>query len=146
MNNWNIKYYMKFQGKCNVLSLSGYIEDIHCIRIYFVLLEYWSQDSPVSILTGYTLNGQGIWVPFQAGARDLVPTASRLALGSTQPPIQWVLWVFPPGAMQPGCEADHPHSPSAEVKNRCLPLHSPYVFMGWCLIKHRDNFTFTSLL
>jgi len=25
-----------------------------------------------------------------------------------------------------------------------LYLYSPqYVFMGWCLVKHRDNFTFT---
>jgi len=22
-----------------------------------------------------------------------------------------------------------------------LYLHSPYVFMVWCLVKHRDNFT-----
>jgi len=32
---------------------------------------------------------------------------------------------------------------SAEVKNAwsytCTPL---YVFMAWCLVKHRDNFTF----
>jgi len=24
-----------------------------------------------------------------------------------------------------------------------LYLHSPYVFIAWCLVKHRDNFKFT---
>jgi hypothetical protein len=40
------------------------------------------------------------------------------------------------------CEADLSPSSSAEVKNTwnytSIPLH---VFMSWCLIKHRDNFT-----
>jgi hypothetical protein len=26
-----------------------------------------------------------------------------------------------------------------------IPLHPQYVFMAWCLVKHRDNFTFTFL-
>jgi hypothetical protein len=50
------------------------------------------------------------------------------ALGSTQPPVQWV-----PGAVSPwvkllGCEADHSLPPSAKVKNdeAILPLpHTP---------------------
>jgi hypothetical protein len=49
-----------------------------------------------------------------------------MALGPTQPPIQWV-----PGALSlevkwPGCEADHSPSSSAEVKEWVeLYLHSP---------------------
>jgi hypothetical protein len=27
-----------------------------------------------------------------------------------------------------------------------IPLLPHYVFMAWCLVKHRDNFTFTLLL
>jgi len=23
-----------------------------------------------------------------------------------------------------------------------VPLHPQYVFMAWCVVKHRDNFTF----
>jgi len=47
----------------------------------------------------------------------LFTTASRPALGYTQPHIQWV-----PGALSlvvkwPGCEADHPPPSRAEVKN-----------------------------
>jgi hypothetical protein len=37
----------------------------------------------------------------------LFSTASRLALGPTQLPIQWVPWAVPLGVMQPGHEADH---------------------------------------
>jgi hypothetical protein len=56
----------------------------------------------------------------------LFVTASRTALGPTQPPIQWV-----PGALslvlkRPGREADHSPPSSAEVKECVeLYLHSP---------------------
>jgi len=44
---------------------------------------------------------------------------------------------------QPGREADHSLLSSVEVRE-CMELylHSPYVFMALCLVKHRDNFTF----
>jgi hypothetical protein len=49
-----------------------------------------------------------------------------------------------PGVKWPGCEADHSHISSAKVKNAwSYNSSSPYVFMAWCLVKHRDNFTFT---
>jgi hypothetical protein len=41
----------------------------------------------------------------------------RQALGPTQPPIQWVPWVIPPGVERPGREADHSPPSSAEVNN-----------------------------
>jgi len=54
-----------------------------------------------------------------------------MALGSTQPPIQWV-----PEALS--------LSSSAEVKELMeLYLHSPIRLHGAVLDKHRDNFTFT---
>jgi hypothetical protein len=48
-----------------------------------------------------------------------------------------------PGLRRPGCEADHSPQSSAEVKNvwSCTST-TPYVFMAWCLVKHRDNFNF----
>jgi hypothetical protein len=58
-------------------------------------------------------------------------TASRQALGSTQPSVQGVL-----GAKLPEREA-------GKVKNKWSYTSTfPYVFMAWCLLKHRDNFIF----
>jgi hypothetical protein len=48
------------------------------------------------------------------------------------------------GIKRPGREADHSPPSTAEVKE-CVEiyLHYPNVFMALCLVKHRDNFTFT---
>jgi hypothetical protein len=53
-------------------------------------------------------------------------TASRTALGPTQPPIQWVPGALSLGVKRPGSEADHSPPTSAEVKE-CMQLylHSP---------------------
>jgi hypothetical protein len=47
----------------------------------------------------------------------LFTTASRPALGPTQPPIQWILGDFPPSVKRPDREADHSPPSSAEVKS-----------------------------
>jgi hypothetical protein len=44
--------------------------------------------SSVGIATGYRLYGVGSGVHYLAGSRD-VPTTSRPAFGSTQPPLQY---------------------------------------------------------
>jgi hypothetical protein len=59
------------------------------------------------------------------------------ALGSTQPPIQWVLG-FPLGVKRLGRGVDHPPPSSAEVKERVeLYLYFPpwlsWLFLGWTL-------------
>jgi hypothetical protein len=43
------------------------------------------------------------------------------------------------GVKRPGREADHSLPSSAEVKNAwsCTSTRQ-YVFMAWCLVKHRD--------
>jgi hypothetical protein len=56
----------------------------------------------------------------------LFTTASRTALGPTQPPIRWVPGALSLGVKRPGREADHSPPPSAEVKECVeLYLHSP---------------------
>jgi hypothetical protein len=66
------------------------------------------------------------------------------ALGPTQPPIQWVPGALSLGVKQLGREADHSPPASSKVKNACSYTSTPqYIFMAWCLVKHRDNFTFT---
>jgi hypothetical protein len=43
-------------------------------------------------------------------------TASRTALGPTQPPIQWVAGALSLGVERPGREADHSPPSSAEIE------------------------------
>jgi hypothetical protein len=72
--------------------------------------------------------------------------ASMPAMGSTQPPIQWV-----PGALCPGVQwqvLDAEHSlPSAKDENgqAIIPLPHTSSWRDAYLLKHRDNFTFTFL-
>jgi hypothetical protein len=72
----------------------------------------------------------------------LFATVSRTALGPTQPPTQWVPGALSLGIKRSGREADHSPQSSAEVKNGWSYTSTPqYVFMAWCLVKHRDSFT-----
>jgi hypothetical protein len=68
----------------------------------------------------------------------LFATASRPALRPNHLPR-----AFTPGAKRQECEADHLPPSSAEVKSawNCISTHQ-YVFVSWCLVKHRDNFIF----
>jgi hypothetical protein len=72
-------------------------------------------------------------------------TASRTALGLTQPPTQGVPGALSVEVKRPGREADHSPTSSAEVKECVeLYLHSPNTpSCRGAQLKHRDNFTFT---
>jgi hypothetical protein len=74
-------------------------------------------------------------------------TVSIMALGPTQFPFQWVTGTLSLGVKWLGREADYSPPSSAEVKNAWSCTSTPqYVFMVWCLVKCRDNFTFTFYL
>jgi hypothetical protein len=68
-------------------------------------------------------NSEGLWAgrpEFYSPQRQdifLYSTASRPALGPTQPSIQWVQEALSPRDKRLGHEADHSPSSSAEVKN-----------------------------
>jgi hypothetical protein len=80
--------------------------------------------------------------PFLLGI-FLFTTEFRTAPGPTQPPIQWVSGALSLELKRPGREANHSPPSSTEVKNEWSYTSTPpYVFMGWCLVKHRDSFTF----
>jgi hypothetical protein len=56
----------------------------------------------------------------------LFTMSSRMALGPTHPPIQWVAGTLSLGLKQPEREADHSPPSSAKVKECVeLYLHSP---------------------
>jgi hypothetical protein len=75
----------------------------------------------------------------------LLTTASRTALGPTQPPIQWVPGDLSLGVKRLGSEANHSPPSSAEVKEWVeLYFHSlnTHSWRG-AQLKPRDVFTFT---
>ena len=71
------------------------------------------QDNVVGIATRYGLDGPRIEYRWE---RDF-PHPSRLSLGPTQPPVQWIPDSFPE-VQQPWRGFDHPRPPSVEVKER----------------------------
>jgi hypothetical protein len=83
-----------------------------------ILYHYKSRDSSVGIALGYGLDDQGSSIRLPVGVGNFFfTTASRTALGPTQPPIQWVPGALSTGVKRPGREADHSSPSSAEVKN-----------------------------
>jgi hypothetical protein len=70
-------------------------------------------------VSDYGLDDRAIGVRSPAGAKIFrVTSVSRPALGSTQPPVQWVPGVLSPGVKaRPGRDADHSPPSSAEVEN-----------------------------
>jgi len=77
-------------------------------------------DSAVGIVTHYGLNDPGIECRW---GRDF-PHPSRPALGSTQPPVQWIPGSFP-RVNRPWREVDHPPPSSAEVERKAELYISP---------------------
>jgi hypothetical protein len=82
-----------------------------------------SGDSSVSIVMGFGLDRWGS-IPCRSKI-FLFSTASRPAMGPTQPSIQWVLGVSSLRVKQLGHEADHSPPSSADIKNggAIAPLH-----------------------
>jgi hypothetical protein len=79
----------------------------------------------------------------------LFTTASRPALGPTQPPIQWVPGALSLGVKRPGREADDSTLSSTEVKNAwSIPPFLQYAFTAWCSVKKSTGTTlpFTTCL
>jgi hypothetical protein len=83
----------------------------------------------------------GVRFPVGAGNLSSPPLPDRLWANPASYPL--VTGGYFPGVKRPRREADHLPPSSAEVEESVkLYLHSQYVFMVWCLVKHRDNFTF----
>jgi hypothetical protein len=99
-------------------------------------------DSSVGIELGYGLDDRGSRVRFPMGAGNS-SLHHRVQNGSGTHPasIQWVPGALYLGVKRLGREADHLLASCTEVKNALSYTSTPqYVFMAWCLVKHRDNF------
>jgi hypothetical protein len=100
-----------------------------------------NRGSSVNIVT--RIQAEPTWFDSRQGI-FLMATASRAALGTTQPHIQWV-----PEALSPRVkrEADHPFQSNADVKNAWSYITTfPYVLMvSWWSTGNvfGGNFTFT---
>jgi hypothetical protein len=74
----------------------------------------------------------------------IIFTASRMATGLIQPPVQWEMEAFSMGVKQLGYEADHSPPSSDQVTNAWnYTSIFPYIFMVWHSLKQKGNFTFT---
>jgi hypothetical protein len=84
-----------------------------------------------SIATCYGLDDWGVWVPSPGMVKNfLFFMLSRLNLGSTQPPILWVLGSLSLGVRWLVHEADHSPPTGAEVKKMWIYTPTPpYTFM-----------------
>jgi hypothetical protein len=102
---------------------------------YTFHISTWATDWTIGVLGFDSRRRLGIF---------LFTTASRTALGPTQPPIQWVPGTLSLGVKRPGRETIHSPPSSDEVKERVeLYLRFPSTpswRVAW--LKHRDNFTF----
>jgi hypothetical protein len=89
-------------------------------------VQRWATGWTIGVLGFYSRRGLGTF---------LFTTASRTALGPTQPPIQWVPGALSVGVKRPEREADHSPPSSAESRMRGdTPPFPKYVFMAWCLV------------
>jgi hypothetical protein len=95
----------------------------------------FKSNTSAGIALGYGLDDR--WFESRQGLGIfLLTTASRPALGPTQPPIQWVPGALSLGVNQPGREVDHLPPSSAEVKIVwSYTSTSQYAFMAWCPVK-----------
>jgi hypothetical protein len=92
--------------------------------------------SIVGIATGYGLGDWRFGVRVSIVLNVLFSTSSKPALGSTQPPTQWV-----PRMKRPGLEGNH-SSPSSAVVKKSWTTYPPTHTPSWHsaqLLKHRDD-------
>jgi hypothetical protein len=98
-----------------------------------------SRDISVGIDASYVVDGRSS-IPGR-GKFFLFSIASRWVLRPTQPPIQRVEGCISPCVKRPVQEADQSLHVVWRSRMIELYLHSPWVFIAWCLIKHRIKFT-----
>jgi hypothetical protein len=80
--------------ECLLIGITS-IGVLNNLQLY--ILSYRSWDIAFGIVTGYGLDDQEIGVQVPIGSRIFTSMSSRPAVGSTQPPTQWVLQALSQG-------------------------------------------------
>jgi hypothetical protein len=105
-----------------------------------------SRDSSVGIALGYGLDDWGSRVWFRGGGAGDFSLQYRVQSGSGAHPTSYPMGTrgsFPGGKSGWGVKLTTQLLLVLRSKMRGAILPLPqYVFMAWCLVKHRDNFTF----
>jgi hypothetical protein len=99
------------------------------LKLYLIFCFPWSRDSVVGIAAGYGLDDRGVGVHAPVGSRIFFKS-SRPALGSTQPPIQWIPCFLSPGLKRPGREAYHSPQPVPR-SGKCGSIHPVFHTPSW---------------
>jgi hypothetical protein len=109
-----------------------------------------NRDSSVGIALGYGLEDRGSKVRFPVGAGNF-SLHNSVQKGSGAHPASYPMGTR--GSFPEGKTAGAWSWPLTSIKCRgqrmrgAIPqLPQQYAFMAWCVVKHRDNFTFTFLL
>jgi hypothetical protein len=90
----------------------------------FCINSEWSLNSSVDIAVGYVFDGRDSVL--DKGKLFYLLQSVQTSSGAHPASCRMVPWVLSPGERQPGQEADHSDSSSAEVKVE-LYLHAPIV-------------------
>jgi hypothetical protein len=97
----------------------------------------WLPYSPRTDING---TWSGVWVPAEAGNFFFLITASRMALGPTQPPIQWVTGAPSLGSSGRGVKLiTHLHLVPSSRMRGAIPPSSQYGFTAWCSVKSKGR-------
>jgi hypothetical protein len=130
------QHYMASQSRrpldLNLHRCENLVPRVVISRLNLLSKSWKSRDSSVDIALRYGLDNTvlGFYSWWGLGI-FLFTTASRTALGSTQPPTQWMPGASSLEIKRPGLEADHSPPSSAEVKEWIeLYLHSPIRLRG----------------
>jgi hypothetical protein len=126
------------------LVTSGYIAARKNEKYFFFYFEI--RDSSVGIALGYGPDDRGPRVRFPAGAGNF-SLHHRIQNGSRSHPASSRMGSR--GSFRGGKAAGEWSWPLTSIYcqgQECVELYSTpqYVFMAWCLVKHRDNFTFVN--
>jgi len=137
---------------CCYCFVAGFIYMFYIFMTYstsfcchYKLIDPWNMcvRACACVTLGYRLDDWG-FKSWQGLGIFLFTTASKLAPGPTQCPIQWVPGALSLEVKQLGCEADNSYPSSAKVKNALSYTPTPqYAFIVRYSVKknHRDNFT-----